>query len=172
MNAFSATPNMPSQEPMQSAKLPPENRLASAAWRKLVDGVRLDLLILLSVTAKRDQHIEGSKFAPRLSFDSKLGFVDPKNSRFEVPYSMDFTATVEGKAIPVCSVSLTYILVYTHPELGGLDKETVEAFARLNAPYHAWPFVRQKLHSLTTEMLLPPYYLPPLTIGPASGQHK
>jgi hypothetical protein len=68
------------------------------------------------------------------------------------------------------SIRIVYALEYTLPEPPipeVIEKEGFPAFAKLNGPYIAWPYIRQQVHHITASMGTP-MMLPLLRVSPES----
>jgi preprotein translocase subunit SecB len=68
----------------------------------------------------------------------------------------DYTLTASGVGL---SVRVMYLMVYEVAGNAPIESD-VEQFAKVNAVYHSWPFLRQFLHDLTAKMGLPALTLP------------
>ena len=57
-------------------------------------------------------------------------------------------------------LSATYLLIYTHPDPSSLPAESLEAFARLNGVYNAWPYWRELIQTVSGRIGLGPLVVP------------
>jgi hypothetical protein len=66
---------------------------------------------------------------------------------------------------PVAALGLTLRLSYTLTEVAAFDGDVVMRFATQVAMHQAWPFLRERVRSLSCEMGLPPLLLPLRHLG-------
>jgi len=70
------------------------------------------------------------------------------------------------------SIRVVYALEYSLPEPPipeFIEKEGFPAFAKLNGPYNAWPYIRQQVHHITSSMGVP-MMLPLLRVQQETGE--
>jgi hypothetical protein len=61
---------------------------------------------------------------------------------------------------------LKYLILYSLSGDDPVSDEDLAHFAFANGTYHSWPFVRQFLFGLTSQMGYPPYTLPVFKFNP------
>ncbi|MDQ6768959.1 MAG: hypothetical protein M3Z54_03110 [Gemmatimonadota bacterium] len=72
-------------------------------------------------------------------------------------------------------LSAIYLLIYSHPDLTSLPAESLEAFARLNGVYNAWPYWRELIQTVSGRIGLGPLVVPVFRAtagGTAAGTAK
>lgn len=139
-----------------------------SSWGEFIRSIQLDGLSLVSLNAEREPVVGGDRLTPEFEFQSTLREWMGNEGYFVVDFAGSFVGRHSETKAEACSISMKFILVYYHPTLNTYSRALAEQFAEVNAPFHVWPFVREKLYSITMDMTLPYYHLPPLIIGPAS----
>jgi preprotein translocase subunit SecB len=139
--------------------------------RKVANVVMLEQVHFLQIQARRSHDSLDGPLGVAMRFETKShDLVDSENKRFLVvivSLAADFTSEDDTKA----TVELTACLRYRTPATEvpeEIRNESLPAFARINAPYNAWPYFRQQLQSATVDLGLPPFVLPPMVVRPAS----
>ena len=61
-------------------------------------------------------------------------------------------------------VDAEFMLAYQVPSLDGIEEKHIDAFAKLNGAYNAWPYWREYLQSSLTRVGLPALTVPVATI--------
>lgn len=121
------------------------------AVSRVARNIDLRDIRVVQVLASLSPTSEGS-LEPKITFDCKGSMVEPD----QLNVICDYTLTVSGAG---ANVRVMYLLVY---EVSGSTptEQDVEQFAKVNAVYHSWPFLRQFLYDLTSKMGLPALTLP------------
>lgn len=65
------------------------------------------------------------------------------------------------------SVDATIVLHYSLDDKKSPDTDDIDAFARVNGIYNAWPYLREHLRTSLVRLDLPPFELPLLRVGAA-----
>lgn len=66
----------------------------------------------------------------------------------------------EAQSSPVVRIKTVFELTYALPEELIASDEELNAFAKLNGTFNAWPYARALIQSLSTSMNLPPITIP------------
>ena len=95
--------------------------------------------------------------------DSQQALIEETNSFWvKIPFSLMATREKEEKEQDnvIFTIEASFVLTYecNSPEL--LDEGTIEAFAKTNGVYNAWPYWRELAQSMTLRMGLPTVTLP------------
>jgi len=59
----------------------------------------------------------------------------------------------------------TFVAEYHNNCPGDISQESIDVFAKRNAPFHVWPYWREHIHSVVTKARLPPFTLPMFALG-------
>lgn len=121
------------------------------AVSRVARNIDLRDIRVINVLASLSPTEEG-QLVPKVTYDCQGAMVEPD----QLNVVCDYTLTASGVGL---SVRVMYLMVYevAGNEPSGLD---VEQFAKVNAVYHSWPFLRQFLHDITAKMGLPALTLP------------
>lgn len=82
----------------------------------------------------------------------------------EVECSYRISVTLDD--VEVVRGNLKYLISYSLSGEEPVSDEDLVHFAFANGTYHSWPFVRQTLFGLTSDMGYPPYTLPVFKFNP------
>ncbi|MGE0434466.1 MAG: hypothetical protein AB7K09_02430 [Planctomycetota bacterium] len=138
-------------------------------WRRLITDVHLVAVVTDSVSAARTR--------PAAPDDQLHAVVDADGAMLRRDgNSVEFSFKVQFQGVSgddlLASAAVELRLTYAFADLASFDAvsldELLGRFARMNVPYNAWPFAREKLAQLTGWMGLPTFYLPPLLVGPGA----
>ena len=96
-----------------------------------------------------------------LAIPEELTLSQSHRARYDLPEKhpnkifvfVDFECVATSTApteSPPLSLSATYALVYEHPDVTRLPADALEAFARLNGVYNAWPYWRELIQTASS----------------------
>ncbi len=149
-----------------------------AVPEKSAEVSSLDIAAPLSATV---QIQEVSLFETRLSMGSESspgpdsGYIkirihdplfgishDPGDFWIIIPFSVIATRdqSSDSEQGRIFTLEASFKLFYHTDVLDSLDESIIEAFARTNGVYNAWPYWREFAQSMTSRMGLPPLTLP------------
>lgn len=149
--------------------MPDENqndllRLANLASRKMV----LDDLSLTSANFQRSSDLPSQeefslKYKSRFRVEYNY-FEEQKKLVVEVEFtSVGDSVTEDEEERELFRVDATFGIVYLTRNEEVIEDQALEAFAKLNGAYNAWPYWREFLQSCTVRMGLPPVTQPLMT---------
>jgi preprotein translocase subunit SecB len=128
--------------------------------RRLISAVRLTEVRLIELHAKT------SIRSPEITEDMMPVFrhwatasTGLKDGLFYVKANLDVRIGSEDKP-QVVSVKIQYELEYALPEEFKATRTELNAFAKVNGVFNAWPYFREIVQSATQRMDLPPVVLP------------
>jgi len=113
-------------------------------------------IVLLEAKYRRNAQVdyEDENFTSEVKFSIQKDFDEEK---IGITLSIDFTSRL--KEIIQIEISVKYIGIFISKEA---DQESKERFARITGPEIIFPFVREKIASLSISGGLRPIYLPTL----------
>jgi preprotein translocase subunit SecB len=134
------------------------NLVAAARVAKRVD---LQEVRLIAVSATADAKAHGP-LHPSIDHDCVVTSV--ADAAVDVTCSYRFVATT-GQS-EVAQAEIKYLLSYSVRGEEPIDDDDLAHFAFANGTYHSWPFARQLVFGLTSNMGYAPYTLPVFKFNP------
>ena len=130
---------------------------AKVAQHVDICGVRLvDQAARMSQIVDEPPKLRRSVREHRFTRDNDKGVV-----RVDVAFLFELAEnTDESKKNPTVSMRATFAMFYEVKGLSGFSDEEIDAFAKVNGAYNAWPFWREFVYSTMSRMGLPPIALP------------
>jgi hypothetical protein len=139
----------------------------AARWTHFLNTLLCKRIVLSNVRANKHWDAGGGTVKPVMSYESNL--LHWEDGRLVAGFRLDIKLQLQETNQAASEFHFEYILDYSFDPKPKFERELGEVFARRNAPFHAWPFVRERLISLSQDMEFPPVMLPPLIVGPASS---
>lgn len=129
--------------------------------RRLIAAVELTEVRLIELQAKTS--IKASELTedmmPSFRQWATLPVGGLKDGAFYVRANLDLRIGNEEKPAAV-SVKIQYELEYALPDELKVTRAELDAFAKINGVFNAWPYFREIVQSATLRMGLPPVVLP------------
>jgi hypothetical protein len=129
--------------------------VSRVASRVELRGIRL---VDLSLVTKKVVDF-GTPLEPSFETDCVPGLAESGSINVEC----NFSFSVHSKGEEVSEARIKYLIHYKLTGEGVPSAEDAEAFAAINGAYHAWPFVRELIFSLTSRMGFQGFTLPVLS---------
>lgn len=130
--------------------------------RRLIAAVRLTDVRLVELHAKtsiRESEIT-EDMLPTFRHWATLLAGGVKDGVFYVRANLDLRVGGEEKTTRAVSVKIQYELEYSLPDDFKATGAELNAFAKVNGVFNAWPYFREAVQSATLRMGLPPVILP------------
>lgn len=131
--------------------------------------------ILAKYLALKEIHLWESRCSRDISFIAKKVDVPLEievnvlnsTSKNILPFASRFTiiATDKETQRKAFEIQATFCVVYTIQGDHIPDKDETEAFGATNVVFNVWPYAREFIQNSNHRMGLPPFTLPPITIG-------
>lgn len=130
----------------------------------LAKHLALKKIHLWESKCSRDVSFKATKVEIPLEIEVSILSQESKNV---LPYAARFTliATDKETQKKAFEIQVSFCVVYRIKDDYAPTQEEVEAFGATSAIFNAWPYVREIVQSLVIRMDLPPFTLPPVTIG-------
>jgi hypothetical protein len=129
--------------------------VSRVASRVELRGIRL---VDLSVVTKKLVDF-GTPLEPSFETDCVPGVAESGH----INVDCNFSFFIHSKGEEVSEAKIKYLIHYRLKGEGVPSAQDVEAFAAVNGAYHAWPFVRELIFSLTSRMGFQGFTLPVLS---------
>lgn len=152
-----------------------ENHKTSSATlvSEVAASVEIEEIRFDSFAAKFDRSAGQGPLAVQLSFRASACAEGPKDPKIVVhaDFLMQASPGVVQTDKPCCEISARITLTYASPKACEFTEEHLNAFARTNGIFNAWPYWRELVQSCTVRMGLPAFTVPSLKTGtPARHQ--
>ncbi len=104
---------------------------------------------------------------------------EPEGTAFTVLAELEFSLLPGPRpdapappTTPLVRIAVGYHLIYEMPPTSAPPVEALEAFARVNGSFHAWPYWREFIASTLTRMGLPGFLLPVYRLNVGNPEEK
>lgn len=126
---------------------------------EVAQKVELEQVLLKECFARHDPGQSGEELSVEMRVDAEArAGVD----RIVASVRVGVEAVPKGGAGTehIVEVTCEFELIYAHPEPAKIAGEKLAAFAKLNAVYNAWPYVRELIQNTTSRMGIIPLVVP------------
>jgi hypothetical protein len=152
--------------PAKQAAPPKHAGAARAAARLEIEQVRF--LHFSALTGYNGFELLPEKITPKIGFTTPTFQVHDRRVCITTTFLMRLLAQTES-AKPAFDLRATAELLYRISEEGSdLEAEDIDEFARINAPFNAWPYWRELVQSALARLNLPVSPLPLFRIADAA----
>jgi hypothetical protein len=145
----------------------PQATVDFAAAGRVAKRAELKSIRLLAVSAKCDAKIS-APLEPNVGLGCEVACHD--GSALEIVATCQFTASTTQAQ--VAEATIKYLLVYEIQGGEPLDPGDLAEFATSNGTLNSWPFLREFLYGLTTDMGYAAYTLPTFHFVPKPPEKK
>jgi preprotein translocase subunit SecB len=137
------------------------------------DVVTVKDIRLINSSCLQTPQALGNKHSLEINYDVEADF-DKKQKSVLIFPSFELKGFAEGskKDEPSVNIQATFLLSYALDKVSGIKKRNVDAFAKTNGIYNAWPYWREFVQNTIARMGLPPLVIPPFRLKPLAEKNK
>lgn len=133
-----------------------KKNIAPELYRKILSGLELKNLFLISCTSNIDRSSLGTEAGIKIVDDASYSKSEKNEIEITQKYSIEAKDQTSKKKF--LNIKCEYHLIYTSRE--DFTEEFFEVFKKANLPINSWPFFRELVYNITSRMYIPPISLP------------
>ena len=139
-----------------SNETPEKKALAPDVYRKIIEGLELNNVYLISSSANIERENIGTDVSIKVSDEASF----TKTPKGDIEVTQEYSIEAKNRALKkkYLNIKCKYCFIYSSKL--EFTEEFFETFKKANLPVNTWPYFREFVYNITSRMYIPPFTLP------------
>jgi len=135
---------------------PERKAITPDLYRRIMDGLELNNIYLLSSSATIDRENIGTDVGIKLSGEASFAKI-PKG---DIEVTQEYLIEARNRALKKKYLNIKCKFCFVYSSKLEFTEEFFETFKKANLPINTWPYFREFVYNITSRMYIPPLTLP------------